>query len=166
MTHPKPSNPRTQPLRSACPINYSLETIGDGWSLLIVRDIVYFGKKTYGEFIAAGEGIARNILANRLARLEQNGILTKTPHPKDGRKDIYGLTERGLDLISLLLDMADWGAHCYKEADAPAWWLAAVCDNRATIIKLIRETVKGGGSIFVGGGSVVAQIGGSAAGVG
>ena len=96
--------------RSDCPISFALETFGDTWSLLIVRDIVYFGKKTYGEFLESDEGIATNILASRLEQLEQSGILTKRPYASDKRKEVYSLTEKGLDLIPILVEMASWSA--------------------------------------------------------
>src|SRR6266516_2955941 len=67
----------THQRRSDCPINFALELFGDPWSLLIIRDIVYFGKKTYGEFLASEEGMATNILASRLAHLEHQGLLVK-----------------------------------------------------------------------------------------
>src|SRR5215469_14575012 len=95
---------------SHCPVSCSLEVIGDSWSLLIIRDILYFGKRTYGEFISSPERIARNILASRLVQLEQRGILIKKTHPTDGLKDMYVLTEKGFDLIPLILDIAEWGA--------------------------------------------------------
>src|SRR5436190_18031724 len=97
---------KNQQRRSDCPISFALEVFGDTWSLLIIRDIIYFGKKTYGEFLASDEGIARNILADRLVRLQQKGLLAKRPHPLDGRKDIYELTDAGLDLIPVLLAIA------------------------------------------------------------
>lgn len=144
--------------RSHCPINYSVEMLGDAWSLLIVRDIVYFGKKTYGEFLAAGEGIARNVLADRLHKLADRGIIVKKSHPHDGRKDIYELTEKGLDLIPILLDMAAWGAAHDPEAEAPAWWLTTVRSRREEVIRLAAETVRAGGSLFEGPNSVAEQL--------
>jgi len=144
--------------RSECPINYALEMVGDPWSLLVIRDIVYFGKCTYGEFLASGEGIARNILATRLDQLRQRGILTKSPHPADGRKDVYQLTDRGLDLIPLLLDAADWGAEHAPSTDAPRWWIDLVRQRRADLLPIIRDTVRGGGSIFVGADSVISRL--------
>jgi len=142
--------------RSGCPINFSLEIVGDAWSLLIIRDIIYFGKYTFGEFHASAEGIARNILTNRLAKLEQNGILVKRPHP-DGRKDTYTLTEKGLDLIPLLLDAAEWGANYGIEIEAPAWWLEAVRRHRQQIIDEIKIAVRGGRSVFMGDDSVAGR---------
>ena len=88
------------------------------WSLLIIRDIVYFGKKTYGEFLASDEGIATNILGSRLIHLEQKGILVKKPHDADRRKEEYVLTNKGLDLIPILLEMAGW-ARCTISIPAP-----------------------------------------------
>ena len=101
---------KQQHRRSDCPINFALQTFGDMWSLLIVRDIVYFGKQTYREFLESDEGIATNILAGRLAQLVQAGILLKKPHERDKRKEVYALTEKGLDLIPILLELANWSA--------------------------------------------------------
>jgi DNA-binding HxlR family transcriptional regulator len=144
--------------RSLCPINYSLEMVGDPWSLLVIRDIVYFGKHTYGEFLASAEGIARNILAARLEQLQQRGILSKSPHPTDGRKDVYALTERGLDLIPILLVAADWGAEHAPSTDAPPWWIDLVRARRDEITALIRDAVREGRSVFVGDDSVAARL--------
>lgn len=96
-------------LRSDCPISFSLDVFGDKWSLLIIRDVVFEGKQTFNDFLRSDEGIARNILASRLTHLKEKGILHKEPHPSDGRKDIYTLTEKGRDLIPILFSMATWG---------------------------------------------------------
>jgi DNA-binding HxlR family transcriptional regulator len=152
-----------QTRRSDCPINFSLQILGDTWSLLIIRDLVYFGKKTYGEFIESDEGISTNILANRLSSLEQTGILAKSPNPLDKRKDIYSLTEKGLDLIPILLELAQWGAKYDAQTDAPKDWIALVQANKENIARLIRETLQQGGSVFVGTNSVINKlIGGGA----
>ena len=97
-------------LRSHCAVNYGVEVFGDRWSLLIIRDIVFAGKKTYGEFLKSEEGIATNVLASRLAFLEEQGILSKVPSPDDRRKDFYTLTEKGLDLIPIVLNIVLWSA--------------------------------------------------------
>jgi len=109
---------KKKPLRSHCPINFGLEAFGDKWSLLILRDIVFRGKKTYGEFLKSEEGIATNILAARLVTLEEQGILTKTPNPDDARKDLYVLTQKGLDLIPLLFEMILWSAKYDSRSEA------------------------------------------------
>jgi len=149
---------KTSSRRSDCPISFALETFGDRWSLLIIRDIVYFGKKTYGEFLDSDEGIATNILASRLAQLEENGILVKQPCDADKRKEFYFLTEKGLDLIPVMLDMADWSARHDPQTGAPAAWIDMVRADRDNIIALIRENVRNGGSIFVGADSVFGRL--------
>lgn len=148
----------TRRRRSNCPINFALETFGDPWSLLIIRDIVYFGKKTYGEFLASEEGMATNILASRLAHLEQLGILMRKPSEKDKRKDEYILTEKGLDLIPILVEMANWSAAYDPDTGAPAAWIALMKSDREKMIRLIRETVQNGGSVFVGEKSLIRQF--------
>jgi DNA-binding HxlR family transcriptional regulator len=145
--------------KSHCPINFSLETFGDSWSLLILRDIVYFGKKTFGEFLESDEGISTNILATRLLTLEQKGILDKKTHDTDKRKEVYLISEKGLDLIPVLLELASWGARHGLETEAPESWIAAVNHDREKIVNLIRDTVRSGGSIFAGSDSVVIRLG-------
>jgi DNA-binding HxlR family transcriptional regulator len=105
-------------LRSHCPINFALEIFGDRWSLLILRDMVFRGKRTYGEFLASEEGFATNILAGRLERLMGSGILVRKPDPGDGRKDVYSLTEKGLDLIPMLFEMTAWSAKHDSRSEA------------------------------------------------
>jgi DNA-binding HxlR family transcriptional regulator len=145
--------------RSDCPINFAVEMFGDPWSLVIIRDMVYFGKHTYGEFLCSEEGIATNILANRLARLEQQGILEKRHHETEKRKEMYVLTEKGLDLIPILVEMANWSAQYDPETGAPAVWIEKMKAEREQMIQLIRQTVKDGGSVFVGPGSVLEKVG-------
>jgi len=96
--------------RSACPISFALDIFGDKWSLLIVRDLVFTHKKTYGEFLKSDEGMATNILASRLRTLENVRIITRTPNPDDKRKEFYTLTEKGVDLIPVLMEIIQWSA--------------------------------------------------------
>jgi DNA-binding HxlR family transcriptional regulator len=135
----------TQQRRSDCPINFALETFGDPWSLLIIRDIVYFGKKTYGAFLTSEEGMATNILASRLARLEQQGILMKQPSSSDKRKEEYVLTEKGLDLIPVLVEMANWSAEYDPQTGASPAWRALMKAQREHMLQRMRETVLGHG---------------------
>lgn len=104
--------------RSECPINVLLEMLGDTWSLLIVRDMIFLGSTTYNEFLNASEGIATNILSDRLQRLECVGIVEKRRNPSDARKFIYRLTAKGLDLAPMLVEMILWSAQ-YEETAAP-----------------------------------------------
>ena len=96
--------------RSGCPLNASVEMLGDRWSLLIIRDMMLRGSRSYKEFLEGYEGIATNILADRLRRLEEYGIITTKPDPSDGRKRIYLLTAKGIDLAPVLTEMVLWAA--------------------------------------------------------
>ncbi|MGB2633131.1 MAG: helix-turn-helix domain-containing protein [Candidatus Acidiferrum sp.] len=96
--------------RSGCPLNASIEMLGDRWSLLIIRDMMLRGSCTFKEFLNSYERPATNILADRLRRLEFYGIITTRPDPKDGRKSIYLLTPKGLDLAPVLTEMVLWAA--------------------------------------------------------
>ncbi len=96
--------------RSECPLNASVEMLGDRWSLLIIRDMMLQGFRTYKEFMECYEGIATNILADRLRKLVANGIITAEPNPLDGRKLIYLLTTKGIDLAPVLTEMVLWAA--------------------------------------------------------
>jgi DNA-binding HxlR family transcriptional regulator len=96
--------------RSGCPLNASVETLGDRWSLLIIRDMMLRGFRTYKEFLESFEGIATNILADRLRKLVAHGIITTERDPSDGRKLIYLLTAKGIDLAPVLTEMVLWAA--------------------------------------------------------
>src|ERR1700732_5457344 len=96
--------------RSECPLNASVEMLGDRWSLLILRDMMLRGFRTYKEFMECYEGIATNILADRLKKLVAYGIITAEPDPSDGRKRIYRLTAKGIDLAPVLPEMVLWAA--------------------------------------------------------
>jgi DNA-binding HxlR family transcriptional regulator len=96
--------------RSGCPLNASVEMLGDRWSLLIIRDMMLQGAHTYKAFLKSYEGIATNILADRLRKLAAYGIITTQPDPSDGRKVIYLLTKKGIDLAPVLTEMVLWAA--------------------------------------------------------
>jgi DNA-binding HxlR family transcriptional regulator len=105
--------PRNNPApkrRSGCPLNASVEMLGDRWSLLIIRDMMLRGSRTFKEFLESYEGIATNILADRLRKLEAHGIIVTEPDPFDGRKVIYLLTAKGIDLAPVLAEMVLWAA--------------------------------------------------------
>src|SRR5271165_7455561 len=104
---PKKSGPER---RSGCPLNASVEMLGDRWSLLIIRDMMLRGFRTYKEFMECYEGIATNILADRLRKLIEYGIIAARPDPADGRKMIYSLTGKGIDLAPVLTEMVLWAA--------------------------------------------------------
>jgi len=96
--------------RSECPLNASVEILGDRWSLLIIRDMMLRNFRSYKEFLGSHERIATNILADRLRRLEAHGIITIDRDPSDARKVIYRLTAKGIDLAPVLAEMVLWAA--------------------------------------------------------
>jgi len=103
---------RTKKHESGCLVAHAVDLLGDRWVLLLLRDMMLYGKQTYGEFLAAGEGIATNVLAERLQHLEAAGIVTKTRDPDNRRSSLYRLTEKGLGLAPALLEIIRWsGGH-------------------------------------------------------
>lgn len=95
--------------RSECPISLSLELFGDKWSLLIIRDLIFKGFHFYNEFLESGEGIATNVLSDRLKKLELNEFITSEKYEYLKTKKLYKLTEKGIGLIPILLEMIAWG---------------------------------------------------------
>lgn len=134
----------TDKRRSGCPISLALEVLGDAWSLLIVRDLMLRGRRTFNEFLDGGEGIASNILANRLARLEQTGILTKRRDTSDARRFVYRLTAKGVDLAPMLVELVQWSAR-HHDSDAPPHTLRAMRRDRDRFVAQIRAAWAAGG---------------------
>ncbi|PHS69356.1 MAG: transcriptional regulator [Methylophaga sp.] len=126
--------------RSHCPINFAQELFGDKWSLLIIRDLIFKGKKYYGEFLTSGEKISTNILADRLEKLEADGLITKTIDNKNNVKKIYALTPKGVDLLPMLLEMIAWSAKYDDKTDTPAEFIQKMEEDKAS---LIRELIAG-----------------------
>jgi DNA-binding HxlR family transcriptional regulator len=118
--------------RSGCPVSVSLEVLGDRWSLLVIRDMMVRGYRTFREFQHAGEGIATNILADRLRKLEAAGILLTEP-ATDGRSNYYRLTAKGIALAPVLLDLLIWGAQNEATA-APCAAIAHMEQNREAVL--------------------------------
>ena len=119
-------------------MSISLEIMGDRWSLLIIRDLMVRGYKTFKEFEQAGEGIATNILADRLQKLEASGIVTSEDQQSDGRRRNYRLTEKGIDLAPVLLDLLIWGAR-HEETEAPCAVIAEMEKNREAVLAETRR---------------------------
>ena len=134
-----PSSEPERGQRSDCPISFALDLFGDKWSLLVMRDVLLRGKAHYREFLAAEEGIATNILADRLARLEAAGLLEKTADdPRSGRQ-AYRATPKGKDLIPLLLEMMLWSVQHNPQTTAPDVLIAGLKKDRAASARAIRD---------------------------
>ena len=95
--------------KSDCPVHFALEVFGDAWTLLIIRDLMFKGRTTYTDFLRAEEGIATNVLADRLVRLEQDGVIEQEAGGGPGAKH-YRLTPKGIDLLPVMLDIIGWSA--------------------------------------------------------
>ena len=93
---------------TGCPVAFALDTFGDRWSLLVIRDLLLKGRETYGEFLGSGEGIATNVLADRLKALEAAKIIQKSRDPENAKRYIYSLTDKGFDLAPVVLEMMKW----------------------------------------------------------
>jgi DNA-binding HxlR family transcriptional regulator len=102
------SGSKLNTMRSDCPLNYGIEIFGDKWSLLIIRDLMFFGKRYYNEFLQSAEGIATNLLADRLAMLESEKIIRKEKDSQHKQKIVYTLTEKGIDLLPVILTIGLW----------------------------------------------------------
>ena len=100
----------TKARRSKCPVSFALDIFGDKWTLLVLRDLIIWKKSTFQELKNSSEGIASNILTDRLKRLVAYGVISRENDPEDGRRIIYRVTERGADLVPALLEIGAWGA--------------------------------------------------------
>jgi len=109
----------TEP-RSYCPVNLSLEIFGDAWTLLVLRDMMFAGKRHFRELMQSDEHIASNILADRLARLVAHGVLTRADDPSHKQKAIYSLTEKGIELLPIIVQIGAWGSRWVPDAKEPA----------------------------------------------
>jgi DNA-binding HxlR family transcriptional regulator len=124
--------------RSGCPVSISLEVFGDRWSLLIIRDLMVRGYRTFKQFQHSGEGIATNILSDRLRRLEAAQIITAAVEDGDRRRVSYRLTEKGIDLAPVLLELLIWGAR-HEDTGAPCGVIAEMAKNREAVLAEVRR---------------------------
>lgn len=118
--------------RSNCPVSSSLDIWGDKWSLLIVRDLMFAKQCTYGDFLKSAEKIATNILASRLQMLEENGIITKLEHPDSKAKVLYKLTQKGIDLLPLMVEINLWAEKYFS-----------LPEDRLAIIRVVKKDKEG-----------------------
>lgn len=96
--------------RSGCPINLSLEVLGDSWSLVVIRDIMFGNRRYYRQLLGESEeGIASNILSSRLKQLTDQGLVTKQQDPAHKQRQLYSLTEQSIQLVPVLVQLGSWG---------------------------------------------------------
>ena len=132
--------PKKTECRSACPIANTLDILGDRWTLLVIRDLMFMGKHEYHEFVKGPEGIATNILSNRLKRLVCTQLVDSRPHPSHKSKKLYYLTQKGKDLLPLTVEMILWGGTHRAAPDMPkARFNRVKRDPKGLIRKTLKE---------------------------
>ncbi|MEQ1876708.1 MAG: helix-turn-helix domain-containing protein [Bdellovibrionia bacterium] len=136
--------PRNDGHRSGCPISFTLDILGDKWTLLIIRDLMFKGKQHYGEFLNSEEKIATNILADRLQRLEREEIISSSKAARDQKKIIYQLTDKGIELLPMILEMIQWGAKHDSKTAAPKEFVARLKKDKAGVIEEFKTFLKKG----------------------
>lgn len=129
-------------IRSSCPVSCTLDILGDKWTLLIVRDIALMRKRYYQDFLFSPEKIATNILADRLKKLKVRGILQKRYDANQTHRPVYTLTEKGLDLVPVVLGMLRWGAKHELAVDKYDYLIHLFEANPEDYIKTIRLSQK------------------------
>jgi DNA-binding HxlR family transcriptional regulator len=124
--------------RSGCPVSVSLDLLGDRWSLLIIRDLMVRGYRTFKEFEESGESIATNILTDRLRKLKSTGIITTQVDETDGRKVNYRLTQKGIDLAPVLLELLIWGAR-HEDTEASCAVIEKMASSRDSLLREVQR---------------------------
>ncbi len=127
-----------QKIRSHCPVTFAVDVIGDKWSLLILRDMILWGKKFYQDFLEAEEAISTNILADRLHKLESSGLIQKQEDPENKKRFIYSPTEKALDFIPVILEIIKWSVKYDPDTNAPMSKVNEIKNNPEQYIKMIR----------------------------
>lgn len=120
-----------------CPIRFAAGVLGDRWSLMIIRDLMFKNRKYYGEFLSAGEGISTNILANRLTKLETENVINKSLDPEHGKRYIYTLTDKGRALLPVLLSMLEWASVYDDATEMPRQYVKKLREDRSSLSREI-----------------------------
>ncbi|MAO54119.1 MAG: transcriptional regulator [Rhodospirillaceae bacterium] len=124
---------------SDCMIAYGVDTFGDRWSLLVLRDMMLYGKRRYNEFLASNEQIATNVLATRLKHLECEGIISKERDPENRRSFVYSLTEKGVALAPVIIEIMRWSSSHMKVNARRRKLLDRIDNDREGILADIRN---------------------------
>ena len=119
--------------RSGCPVSIGLEQFGDRWSLLIIRDLMVRGYRTFREFLNAGEGISTSVLSDRLRKLVSGGIVSTEPDQHDARRIHYRLTQKGIALAPMMLELLLWAGR-WEETAAPCGFVEQMDKNRQAVL--------------------------------
>lgn len=126
-------------MRSHCPTNFALEHFGDTWSLLIIRDMMFKGKRHYNEFLTAEERVSTSVLGNRLRALLNNGLISKGEDPVKKSRIRYSLTQKGIDLLPMMVEMIVWSGKYDSETEAGATFLNAAQKDREQLLARLKK---------------------------
>jgi len=134
-------NSQGRPLRrSDCPISYALDFVGDKWTLIVLRDLIFTRKRHFQEFLDSHEKIASNILASRLKLLENAGLVTREADPAHARRVIYAPTGKALDLLPVMLELLLWGTKYHAKANAPSQFVRRAAADREGLVAELRAS--------------------------
>jgi DNA-binding HxlR family transcriptional regulator len=126
---------------SGCPIDYGLDIFGDRWTLLLIRDLLLVGKRHFKELMQSPERIASNILAARLKKLEQRGLIVRASDPKNRKQVVYALTEKGRDLTPVLFEVARWGGKYDPDTPVPKHFVKRNARDHQAMIEEVRSAM-------------------------
>jgi DNA-binding HxlR family transcriptional regulator len=129
-----------QDQRSTCPISTALEIVGDRWTLLVIRDLMFAGKRHFREFLLSEEGISSNVLADRLGTLVENGLVTRDDDPTHAQKAIYSLTDKGIALLPALAEISKWTQKYHPETRRPE--AAALAQGDEQFVKQLQASLR------------------------
>lgn len=137
---------RAKPMRrrGLCPISFGLDIFGDKWSLLILRDIMFYGRARYSDFASSPEHIATNVLADRLATLERAGIIRKRRSAALKNQFIYSVTDKGRDLLPTLIELMLWGVQYDPQTPAGKQFRRRAKADQRGLVRDIKKSIRGG----------------------
>ena len=128
--------------RSYCPVNYGLEHFGDKWSLLIIRDLMFKGKRHYNEFLEGGERVSTSVLGTRLRHLEDAGLISKSEDEVKKSRIKYSLTQKGIDLLPVMVDLISWSGKYDSQTEAGKDFLDQARDHRSQLLQSLRDQLE------------------------
>lgn len=129
-------------LRSHCPVNFGLEHFGDKWSLLIIRDLMFKGKRHYNEFFESDEKVSTSVLGGRLRSLEESGIISKGPDEVKKSRIKYSLTQKGIDLLPFMVDLISWSGTYDQQTEAGTDFLNRAVNHRQELLDELTANLK------------------------
>jgi DNA-binding HxlR family transcriptional regulator len=127
--------------RSGCPIDFGLDIFGDRWTLLVIRDLLFVGKRHFNELMQSPERIASNILAARLKKLEERGVISRSPDPDNRKQVVYELTEMGRDLTPVLVELIRWGGKYDPQTPVPKTFVRHFARDNDALLKEVRDAM-------------------------